>query len=130
MAGNNRSYHGQKKRKSIGSATSGISEGAKTVIVDASKGDLFELSTAATGTGSTITFDIQNPHDGQEISILYLSNNASDSTASVVRLDKQDGVTPAAVAGASATTVSVSNLIIVKVFDKDDELQIFSKVEV
>lgn len=113
---NSRSYHGQKKRKTIGSRTLAASAGAVTVEVDASKGDLFKLITTAGGTGATPTFNVVNAHDGQRIDIYYQTNDTCDGTTIPVQLEGS------VVVGSSLTavaTVANVNFIRVHVSDAD-----------
>jgi len=106
---NSRSYHGKKKRRSIGSITSGVSAGTVALTLDASKGDLFTLTTAGTGTGATaVSFDIINAHDGQEIDIIYDANDNNDDTSPTVTLEG------AAVVG-SLTAIGSGNVNFIKV---------------
>ena len=85
---NSRSYHGQKKRKSIGSLTLAADPGVQVIRIDASKGDLFSLITASGGSGATnITLNVVNAHDGQTLWVRYDANNASDDATFVVQLE-------------------------------------------
>lgn len=114
---NSRSYHGQKKRKVIGSQELAASAGATTITVDASQGDIFRLVTAVDGTGSTPTFNIINAHDGQEVWISYAANDANDGTSIPVQHEAS------AVSGSPFTANVTSdnvNLIIVRVFDSNN----------
>ena len=111
---NSRSYHGQKKRKSIGSFTSAACAAAVALTLDASKGDLFTLTTSPCGCGaSAVSFDITNAHDGQVIDIIYDANDACDDTCIVVTLE---GL---AVVGSGLTAVASGNVNFIKVYVYD-----------
>lgn len=76
-----KTYHGDKRnaKEALKALTGG---GAKTVELDASKYDTFEITSDATGS-TAITINISNAHEGQRIFIRVLSGGASDSIAAV-----------------------------------------------
>ena len=116
-----RSYSGSLKKKSIGVRALGISAGAVTVVVDASQGDLFTLSTASSGTGSTPTFNVLNPYDGQEIWIRVDSNDACDGTSIAIQLDGS-----AVVDSPIIITANAENLIKVRVMENGGAATLFA----
>ena len=114
MAHVDRSYHGQKKRKSIGSISTVASSACNATIIDASQGDLFRLTTSPCGSGSlAVSFDIQNAYDGQTIDIIYDANDACDDESVVITLE---GL---AVVGSPLTAVDTGNVNFIKVYIYD-----------
>ena len=122
---NSKSYHGAKKRKVIGVRTLAASPcGTQTIVVDASKGDLFTLATTAAGCGACdIVLNIINAHDGQEVWVRYDANNNSDDTVVNIHLN---GVT---ITDAEPTVVtSGDHLYSIKIFDSNDETIVYLDV--
>jgi len=113
---NSRSYHGQKKRKSIGSRVLAADPGTQIIVVDAGQGDLFSVITDACGSGAlNLTLNIVNAHDGQTLWVRYDSNDACDDPTLVIQLDGT-GIT---FTEPTVNTIG-DHILEIKIFDASD----------
>ena len=125
MAHVDRSYHGQLKRKSIGSRTLAEDNAAVVVTIDAGLGDLFTLITAAGGCGACdITLNVIHAHDGQTLWVRYDANHACDADPLPVQLN---GTAITFTEPAIAT--AGDHLIEIKILDASDETTVVLAID-